>query len=535
MKYFISCNHPVQVSTRKGVLYVPCHKCIQCQLTRKSIDTLNIDLESQYNSTYQDFLTLTYKDSCMPYLDFNYLDIHDVGFVDFFSSKGFLNSFKFGLDSTHRMPCVPIKFGDRKKRMFNPRTGKYYLVQDSYYYKPFYSSSYNIYSVKNVVLYNERINKYFEKYPTRSRGIRKDGVVPILWKEDLQRFIDRLRLFFKREFGATAKFKYFAVGEYGTESLRPHWHILLFHSSDSIHRVITSCQSDNYNKSLSEVWSYGNIYSETTDGYISDYLSGYVNCHSNLPEVLSPYPQRKFKSLLFGEVRPLSFVASCLKEKRFRELSTVSVTSRKGIKSDVSVSSALVSRLLPRYTGYDVKDINSTYETLSCAYTVLQSSGLNIYDDSQLYDFQLYLLNYNFDGFSRLDVALRRLQSYCLEIAHPAFIRENTLNPLYSLFYAARKLYKLSSLFEMHPLTYLRRVLDFVSWLNYQSLVHHFELLETDCNFAYEYYSCISKNTGTYDLNILFTRSLFQRQQIDAAMSWDSCIKHKQVADSYND
>ena len=126
-----------------------------------------------------------------------------------------------------------------------------------------------------------------------------------------------------------AKFKYFAVGEYGTESLRPHWHILLFHSSDAIHRVITACDDGNYNENLSEVWSYGSIYSEATDGHISDYLSGYVNCHSNLPEVLSPYPQRKFKSILFGEVRSLPFVASCLKEKRFRELSTVSVTSKK--------------------------------------------------------------------------------------------------------------------------------------------------------------------------------------------------------------
>lgn len=535
MKYFISCNNPVKVSTRKGDLYVPCHKCIQCQLTRKSIDTLNIDLESQYNSKYQDFLTLTYRDSCLPYLDFNYLDIQDVGFVDFFSSSGYLNSFKFGVDATNRMPCVPIRFGDRKKKMFNPRTGKYYLVSDSYYSKPIYSFFYNIYSVKDVVLYNERIEKYFEKYPARSRGIRQPGIVPILWKEDLQRFIDRLRVYFKRQFGASAKFKYFAVGEYGTESLRPHWHILLFHSSDSIHRVIKSIDSSNYNENLSEVWNYGNIYSEATDGHISDYLSGYVNCHSNLPTVLSPYPQRKFKSLLFGEVRSNSYVSSCLKEKRYRELSTVSVTSKKGIKSDVSVSSALVSRLLPRYTGYDPKDVDSTYKTLSCAYTVLQAADLNIYDDSQLYDFLLFAVNNNFDGVSRLDYALRCLQSYCNDIARPAYIRDLTLNPLYSLFYAARKLYRLSSLYEMHPLTYLNRVFDFVSWLNYQSLIKQFELLETDYNFAYEYYSCLSKDTGTYDLNVLFTRSLFQRQQIDAAMTWDSCIKHKEVADSYND
>jgi hypothetical protein len=535
MKYFISCNHPVLVNTRKGSIYVACHKCIQCQLTRKNIDTLSLDLESQYNSKFQDFLTLTYKDDFLPYLDFNYLLCESTDTGNFISADSVLDSYKFSNNAKDQIPCVPIRFGDRKKRMFNPRTNKYALVSDGYYKKPFYSSFYSCFSVKDVIIYNERVEEYFKRHPSRSRGVRRLGVVPILWKEDLQRFIDRLRLYFKRMFGEKAsKFKYFAVGEYGTNSLRPHWHILLFHSSSSIREVIASCDSDNYNKNLSEVWSYGNLYSETTDGHISDYLSGYVNCHSNLPEVLSPYPQKKFKSLFLGEVRSLSFVETCLKEKRFRELSTVSVVSRKGIKSDVSVSSALVGRLLPRFTAYDSKDVNSTYKIISCAYTVLQATDLNIYNDCDLHDFLFFLVKNKFTGVTRLDNALRTLKSYCLDVALPAYFRCNTLNPLYSLFYASKKLYRLSALFNFHPFTYLRVVFEYVSWLNYQSLANHFMLLESDFNFAYEYYSCISSHTGIYNLDILQTRSLFQRQQIESNMIWDSCIKHKQVADSYN-
>jgi hypothetical protein len=517
-------------------MYVACHKCIQCQLTRKSIDTLSLDLESQYNSKYQDFLTLTYMDSCIPYLDFNYLLCESEDTGDFFSTDSVLNSYKFRNNAKGQMPCVPIKFGDRKKRMFNPRTKKYVLVQDGCYKKAFYSPFYNSFSVKDVIEYNERIDKYFQKYPSRSRGVRQMGVVPILWKEDLQRFIDRLRLYFKRLFGEkAAKFKYFAVGEYGTNSLRPHWHILLFHNSDFIRRIIASSDSDNYNKNLSEVWTYGNIYSEATDGHISDYLSGYVNCHSCLPKVLSPYPQKKFKSLLLGEVRSLPFIETCLKEKRFRELSEVSVVSKKGLRTDVSVSSALVGRLLPRYTSYDSKDPRTTYKIISCAYTVLQATDLNIYNDCELHDFLFYLIKNKFTGISRLSVALRSLQTYCLDVAYPAYCRDNTLNPLYSLFYASKKLYRFSRLFHFHPYAYLRRIYEFVSWLNYQSLVNHFQLLETDCNFAYEYYFSISPHTGVYDLNILQTRSLFQLQQIRANMVWDSCIKHKQVSDSYYD
>ncbi len=446
-----------------------------------------------------------------------------------------LNSYSFDYNGKYQMPCVPIKFGNRKKRMFNPKTGKYSLVADKYYQKNIYSSYYSTFSVKDVILYNERIDKYFQKFPSRSRGIRQVGIVPILWKDDLQRFIDRFRAYLKRKFGEKARIRYFAVGEYGTNSLRPHWHILLFHNSDAIHGLIKSCDSCNYNEDISSVWLYGSVYSETTDGHISDYLSGYVNCHINLPEVLSPYPQRKFKSILLGEVRSISFIAACLREKRFKELSTVSVISRKGVKTDVSVSSSLVSRLFPRFTCYDAKDSDTIYKTLSCAYSVLQATDLNIYNDCQLHDFLLYMINNKFCGYSRLSVALRTLQIYCFNVAYPAYCRGNTLNSLYSIFYAAKKLYKLSSLFCMHPFAYLKSVCEFVSWLDYQRLFSHFELLQTDCNFAYEYYSCISPYSGVYNLDILNTRSLFQRQQIVAAMDWDSCIKHKQVSDSYND
>ena len=124
MKPFISCNSPVLVNTRKGSVYVACHKCIQCQLTRKSIDTLSIDLESQYNSKYQDFLTLTYDDDNIPYLDFNYLMAGSSDEGNFLSPISVLNSYSFDYNDKNQMPCVPIRFGDRKKRMFNPKTEK---------------------------------------------------------------------------------------------------------------------------------------------------------------------------------------------------------------------------------------------------------------------------------------------------------------------------------------------------------------------------------------------------------------------------
>lgn len=48
-------------------------------------------------------------------------------------------------------------------------------------------------------------------------------MLPVLRKADLQSFIKRLRYY--------SSFRYFAVGEYGEQTMRPHYHILMFNLS----------------------------------------------------------------------------------------------------------------------------------------------------------------------------------------------------------------------------------------------------------------------------------------------------------------
>ena len=56
-----------------------------------------------------------------------------------------------------------------------------------------------------------------EKLPKTSEGIHT------LCKEDLQKFFKRLRYYYKWK-----KIKYYAVGEYGTKTERPHYHAIIF-------------------------------------------------------------------------------------------------------------------------------------------------------------------------------------------------------------------------------------------------------------------------------------------------------------------
>lgn len=74
---------------------------------------------------------------------------------------------------------------------------------------------------------------YDEKHVPRYKGNRT------LWFRHLQ-------LYFKRLRKAGAKLKYVAVGEYGTKTLRPHYHVLLW--TDSTHEL------------LQEKWHHGNVH-----------------------------------------------------------------------------------------------------------------------------------------------------------------------------------------------------------------------------------------------------------------------------------
>lgn len=80
-----------------------------------------------------------------------------------------------------------------------------------------------------------------------------------LEKRELQLFIKRLR----EKFSPT-KIRYFAVGEYGDQTWRPHYHLILFGVSPTEHQVIQSC------------WNLGFIQVGTAESASMQYITGYV-------------------------------------------------------------------------------------------------------------------------------------------------------------------------------------------------------------------------------------------------------------------
>lgn len=98
--------------------------------------------------------------------------------------------------------------------------------------------------------------------------------IGVLNPDHLQLYMKRLRKHFKND----KRIRFFAVGEYGSKTLRPHYHLLLFN--------IPPC--DAY-KEFPKLWPYGH----TEIGYVCDqsinYVCKYVLAGAAIPDVIEDF------------------------------------------------------------------------------------------------------------------------------------------------------------------------------------------------------------------------------------------------------
>lgn len=128
----------------------------------------------------------------------------------------------------------------------------------------------------------------------------KDGVIPCVSVDDIQKFFKRLRINLFRKYGIPEKersIRYFCAAEYGPTTFRPHYHMLLWYDSPKIHQYIKEC--------IFAAWSCKNSAKNKTEFFkrnrcelvrcsASKYVAGYLNSTSNIPPLLQEKPFRCF-------------------------------------------------------------------------------------------------------------------------------------------------------------------------------------------------------------------------------------------------
>ena len=396
MALFPRCNNPVPVVGRHGLTLVGCHSCIQCRVAAQERLCKILEVEASKHK-YVEFITLTYDDLHLPYIDTSYM-------------------YPFG---------YALRVPNRVIKKYNRRTKSFYFVEDKIS-KSFQLSDFSTIDTAPLLRdYYSRIDKYYSRFPSRSRGIRNNSVIPILWYDDIRKYIGRLRKWFLKEYDETIR--YYVICEYGSQSFRPHYHLLLFHDSPRaradfrIVRTLPQSTKENPREicvklDLAGLWVYGDTTTKVTDGNMQEYVSKYLTQHSNFPRVLDKFPQRSFHSILLGS-KDRNEVRELLKARDFETLTTDYVINKKGVRRPVSMSDAYYSQFAVKFTGSSCFDVAATSTLFRSVVHVARrffSSGGEIFDDGQVREFLLWLFNPSTTELYKYDYQFRAVHWYAV-------------------------------------------------------------------------------------------------------------------------
>lgn len=277
----VSCEHPKRVYNKYIDEYVwtSCGKCNACKKRRASRWVARLERERMCRR-YSFFVTLTYDEKNLPLLSI--CDIDNIQYlVD--KTRGF------------SIPFNELIFSSTADR------------------------------------------QYFDKRMAL-RGIPYASVT------DIQKFHKRLNKWFKDNVTKTYKnFRYFTVSEYGSTTLRPHFHSIYFTDSDEV--------AKHFTQGVSSCWSFGISDCQFVQKSANSYVAQYLNELFDLPSFYEHSKIRPF--FVCSKQPPIGGDFYC--EEEFEEIfrnTLVTIPRTKYASSteisDVPLQPCIENRLFPK-------------------------------------------------------------------------------------------------------------------------------------------------------------------------------------------
>lgn len=322
------CTHKRWITTSLGKrMFVKCGQCAAC-LQEKAIARAN-RIRNNYaydGSNYALFVTLTYRNACVPYIlpsELRSSEIvrevvdHDLK-GDIFEDVRYVNIYRNTICSR------------RFKKGFK---------------------------MHKVVIDQLRVPAKFDvtaPLPLLRNDKTEFQRVSVCHYRDLQNFYKRLRQNLSRKYDYNnLHFTYYSCSEYGKTTKRCHFHILLFSPS--------SVPVSFWKTAISEAWPY--------DGYnltkrnievardAAAYVAGYVNKSASVPlffKMVDDARQRHSYSKGFALGKDWCTLSQVLKAFRDRDLKYDSVSFKQGILfvERMLLPQYVISRWFPKFKGY---------------------------------------------------------------------------------------------------------------------------------------------------------------------------------------
>lgn len=483
---FVKCFHPLVLRDPRGYPYqVPCGKCVACQNNKRSSLSLKLRLE-EYTSKYCYFLTLTYDDEHLPL-------------------------FSLGLDTcaTEFIRLYPYSERMRSDSLISDFCSDFYKFDNDFIDKMDYYSDF-------VLNYERMYGKHC---------VYGHGLYALLYYRDIQLFLKRLRKYIFKHYGE--KIRFYIIGEYGTKSLRPHWHCLLFFNSSSLSQAFEDCENVGTTarpcycpRFLRPLWEFGICDSKRTNGEAYNYVSSYVSQSSNFPKLLVLLSNQKaYHSIQLGQILPQESFVSAIQKGDFSFFERQFYVDSFGIENPYTIWRSYYSRFFPKFTCSSQLTFEQTYRVLTC-YETLR----DIYHtDSVGVICRRLFYHYHF-GYPDTHDIFDYLRFAYYSVLHSNDI--SLFSALRSCVSASRTFLRAASLCGLTPTAFFRKYMDFYSYLALSQLRSHFENCITSSEYCTNYYNIyqLCHINGNY---IYGSDSEFSRFRVSEQIRFLRSIKHR--------
>ena len=475
-----SCLHPYRFFNHSTQSYMiqPCGHCFGCSNSRAVANDLLIQAHSS-NFRFCCFVTLTFDMKSIPLGTF--FDVNDISYlVDYTNNDCIIAEYPLISDDVKEnlyTSCQPIN-----GKQFPPNTLPYLD-----------------YSLARLFLASLR-QRIKQK---RFKVFNEDGTYS----------------YKPNKFITDEKITYYLVGEYGTKSLRPHFHILLFFNDP----VTLSALRQN----VPQIWSYGRTDFQLATGSASSYVASYVSNNALLPQIYrnKHIRPRSKHSIHFGFK---SMEVNKEKVQPSTPLFSLSFSFlADGKEKSCLFTNSFINSLYPKTLGFNSTDsrlLLQRYTVIKKALSIYPYASLlkcssHIYWDICQGSFPQFLVDC---GFNPSDFDFRIHGDYALQESS-----------IYRLLLISQKFINLCKILNYSYVDYLSIIIDFYNKKSYLHLKELYTTLE-DISVIPSYQDVITDYfrdpDSVYSCNSSYYKTIYN----DEVILFNNNIKHKTLNDTIN-
>ncbi len=382
--------------------------------------------------------------------------------------------------------------------------------------------------------------KLYQKVLSKQGRSLPYGIIPYLDSHDLRLFMVRLRqrVSCKRtrvckthdtklyrlvpnKFRTDETFTYYAIGEYGPKTFRPHFHILFFFNQPETLQALE--------RHIHKAWQMGHCDIRQADNNVSSYVSSYVSSTMSLPKIYSSAQIRPFyrKSLHFAFHAQQDYKIQILDFEYYRNLQFNKIIG--GKDRSFFFTNSYQNTIYPKITGFGQLPVNvllSRYQ--------LFSNLRDYYAKQAKIDVRIISIKFLITALKqayKTGVNPKLMHDAALDLYNFDFSEhpvkdKYTVNTLYKILLTSKLFCKNYSTLQLNPYRYVLRIIDYWSFQDLNRLNYSLSCLEdVDDVTQHLYYEPLSELSNIHESPLYQQFSEFVQKEAK------ECVKHKEQND----